>query len=575
MTNISPCHTHYYTGFYLFCLCLLSNSCYNKKHMKNKSPLQLLETYFGYTEFRTNQEEIINSVLSGVDTLAIMPTGGGKSLCYQIPSLIFEGLTIVVSPLIALMEDQVQYLHKVGIEALLLNSTLDWKTYNANMDMIRQGKTKLLFCAPETLVTDRIQELLSGVEVSCLTIDEAHCISEWGHDFRPEYGALKSIRSKFPKALCLALTATATKNVRSDIIQGLGFKKKYEEFISTFNRENIYLEVVPKQRVKEGGPLKQVKDFIFSHKNQVGIVYCFSRKQVDELTDYLSKAGIKALPYHAGLSDIQRSENQNAFITDKVQVMVATLAFGMGINKATVDFVIHFDMPKSMEQYYQEIGRAGRGGQKATALLLYSYGDTRKIRFFMEEKHGKELEAAEKQLKAMVDYCQARSCRRQLLLSYFGEIYQCDNRIHSKNKDEKNHSCCDICSTGKGVDIDVTIPAQKLLSCVFRTGERYGTSYVVDVLLGSRQQRILENGHEKLSTWGIGTEYAKEDWFELTRLLLEAGFLAKSSDYAVLSITRDGKASLVDRALIMLPFVPSGKVSKAFSQIKKRRKRVD
>lgn len=517
-----------------------------------KNPAEILKKYFGYDSFRSGQEEVINSVLQKKDTLAIMPTGGGKSLCYQIPALMFSGLTIVVSPLISLMEDQVAQLQELGIGALFLNSSLSWETYCENMAQVREGNVKLLYMAPETLASDRIQELLATVEISCLTIDEAHCISEWGHDFRPEYRMLASFRRRMDKAVCLALTATATEQVRKDIKSSLQLKR-CNEFISSFNRDNIFLEVQPRWTMETGGAENQLLEFIKLHKNESGIVYCFSRKQVEAVADFLQSKKIQALPYHAGLNDAQRTKNQNQFLKDECKIIVATLAFGMGINKPNVRYVVHFDLPKSLEQYYQEIGRAGRDGKPAHALLLFSRADIRKIQFFWEEKEGSERLMAEEQLSKMLEYAETYECRRKKLLSHFGENYICDLKLGCKS--------CDICAAGPALEIDVTIPVQKLLSCIWRTGEKYGTSYIVDILLGSKAKRILENRHHKVSTWGIGKEYTKDDWFELTRLLIEYGFLKKSADYAVLSLTRTAKESLTTRAKVMLPFKPRGKAS--------------
>lgn len=505
-----------------------------------------LKKYFGYDSFKNGQEEIIRTVLSGRDTLALMPTGGGKSLCYQLSALLFDGLTIVVSPLIALMEDQVSALEKRGISAVFLNSSLDWDTYRLNMDLIRSGEIKLVYCAPETLLTERVQSLLAPLKVSCLTIDEAHCISEWGHDFRPDYRSISVLRTVFPQAVCLALTATATAQVRSDIKRSLRLKN-CAEFIQSFNRENIFLNVVPKKTAKEGGAESQAADFIGRHRNESGIVYCFSRKQADSLALYLQRRGFQALNYHAGLSDETRSRHQQLFIEGKVKIITATLAFGMGIDKSDVRYVIHFDLPKSLEQYYQETGRAGRDGKPAEALLLYSYADTRKIRFFINEKTGKEAEAAERQLREVIDFCEESDCRRAALLAYFGERYV-------PLKGDPLSSCCDLCRKLPQGERDTTIPAQKLLSCIIRTGERYGISYIADILIGSRQERIVENGHRSLSTWGIGKELSKKEWIELARLLIAAGLLSKSEDYGVLSLTPKGTEKLRRREKIMLAF---------------------
>lgn len=509
------------------------------------SPAYILKTVYGYDTFRPLQEEIIHKILAKQDTLAVMPTGGGKSLCYQVPALILPGLTIVVSPLIALMQDQVNFLQSSGVEALFLNSSLEWDTYRENMSRVRSGKIKLLYVAPETLVTERVQELLSSVQVDCITIDEAHCISEWGHDFRPEYRKISAIRALFPDAVCLALTATATAQVRTDIKKTLKLNN-HAEFIASFDRKNIFLEVVPKQK-----PMQQVLNFLSRFPDQSGIIYCFSRKQVDDLASELQSHGLSALPYHAGLRDDVRASNQEQFLKDDVRIMVATLAFGMGINKPNVRFVIHHDLPKSLEQYYQEIGRAGRDGEPSHALLMYGQGDTRKIRFFLEEKSASEVRKAEIHLKGMTSYAEMTSCRRAALLGYFGEKYT-RAQIPGAVTAEPAGFCCDVCSRGPVAESDVTVPAQKVLSCILRTGQRYGAAYIIDVLLGSRQKRITDNGHHKLSTWGIGCEMAKEEWSDLVRSLVEGGYLSKDDEYGVLSLTGEARTALSEREPILL-----------------------
>ena len=503
------------------------------------TPESVLKSVFGYDAFRPLQKEIIAEVLARRDVLAVMPTGGGKSLCYQVPALLFPGLTIVVSPLIALMQDQVSQLEAAGVPAILLNSSLDRDEWRANMARVRAGEIKLLYLAPESLVTARVQELLSAVRVDCFTVDEAHCISDWGHDFRPEYRSLAEIRALFPHAVCLALTATATAQVRRDIKKNLRLENP-AEFVASFNRANIFLEVRPKKN-----PVHQILEFLDANGEGAGIIYCFSRKQVDDLTAELVSRGHVALPYHAGLSDDARRENQERFLRDEARIVVATVAFGMGINKPDVRFVIHFDLPKSPEQYYQEIGRAGRDGLPATAILFYGYGDTRKIRFFMEDKSASETKKAEAHLKAMTDYAESRTCRRKVLLAWFGEDFESTGPAQD---------CCDVCAKPAAKDADVTVIAQKLLSCVVRTGERYGAAYVIDVLLGSRQKRIVDNGHHKLSTWGIGRELDKDGWFELVRVLLEGGYLTKDDEYGVLSLTGEARDALSSREAIELPF---------------------
>ncbi len=527
----------------------METNCYNnyvKIHSDTfieSSPELVLQTVFGYSSFRSGQEEIISSVLSGRDTLAVLPTGGGKSLCYQIPALIFKGITVVVSPLISLMQDQVSSLRASGINSVFLNSSLERDGYIAAVDGIKSGNVKIVYVSPEGLATGRIRELLcENVTVSCITIDEAHCVSEWGHDFRPDYLDIRSVRKILPGAVMLALTATATEQVRGDIVNNLGMKNPFI-FVSSFNRSNIYLEVRQKKN-----PEAQVIEYLGKHKNESGIIYCFSRRQVDELTESLEKKGFPVRSYHAGLTDERRAKNQELFIKDEIKIMVATVAFGMGINKPNVRFVINYDLPKSIEEYYQETGRAGRDGKQAYSLLLYSSGDIHKIRYFFEE--AADSKKSEKLLQGMLNFAASGKCRRRTLLEYFGEPY-----IQKNNQDE---FCCDICSSGEKPENDVTVPVQKLLCCIIRTGERFGTSYIVDVLLGSRQKRIIENRHNFLSTWGIGNELSRDEWFELVNLLIVHNYLRKSGEYNILRITAEGKSVLATRETIRMPFVFSG-----------------
>jgi ATP-dependent DNA helicase RecQ len=499
------------------------------------TPASILKNTFGYDTFRPLQREVIENVLNKRDSLAVMPTGGGKSLCYQIPALIFDGLTVVVSPLIALMKDQVEQMRAAGVPALFLNSTLSPEAYQANMEYVRRGETKLLYVAPETLLTPRIFDLLASLKVDCFTIDEAHCISEWGHDFRPEYRQLVDARRRFPGAACLALTATATPRVRADIVRTLGFSSS-NEFVASFNRENLYIEVAP----KSDAPIQTTR-FLERFKDQSGIIYCFSRKQVDELAEYLARKGYSVRPYHAGLEDDIRRHNQEAFIRDDAQIIVATIAFGMGINKPNVRFVIHYDLPKSIESYYQEIGRAGRDGLPAHCLLLYSYADVAKLKYFINEKEGEERRVAVQHLDAIVSYAEDdRNCRRKPLLNYFGEAFQiekCQN--------------CDNCNAEPPTLEDITIPAQKFLSCVKRTGERFGAGHVVDVLLGSKNEKVLKYEHDKLSTYGIGRELNQKQWMHLARQLAQMGYLNQDGEFRVLSLTPKAMEALRNRAKIM------------------------
>ena len=495
----------------------------------------ILKETFGYDTFRPLQREVIENVMARRDTLAVMPTGGGKSLCYQIPSLLFDGLTVVVSPLISLMKDQVEQLRAFGVPALFLNSSLGPQEYQENMDYVKRGEVKLLYVAPETLLTPRILTLLAGLKVDCLTIDEAHCISEWGHDFRPEYRQLVQVRKQFPQAVCLALTATATARVRQDIRSTLQFSTS-NEFVASFNRENLFIEVLPKRDAT-----RQTMDMLERYKDQSGIVYCFSRKQVDDLASYLISRGYSARPYHAGLEDIERKRNQEAFIRDDVQIIIATIAFGMGINKPNVRFVIHYDLPKSVEGYYQEIGRAGRDGLPAHCLLLYSYADVAKLNYFIDQKEGEERRVAIQHLNAIVGYAEDEtSCRRKPLLNYFGESYAADNC-----------SNCDNCNSSPTPLTDVTIPAQKFLSCVKRAGEKFGAGHITDILLGSKNEKVLRWGHEKLSTYGIGGELTQKQWMRLARQLLSMGYLKQEGEYRTLGLTPKALEALRKRAPIM------------------------
>ena len=498
------------------------------------TPASILKETFGYDTFRPLQCEVIDNILARRDSLAVMPTGGGKSLCYQIPSLLFDGLTVVVSPLISLMKDQVEQLRAFGVPCLFLNSTLSPLEYQENMEYIRRGEVKLLYVAPETLLAPRILALLDSVQVDCLTIDEAHCISEWGHDFRPEYRQLVEVRKRYPQAVCLALTATATSRVRQDIRTTLKFSTT-NEFIASFNRENLYIEVLPKRDA-----YAQTVEMLERYKDQSGIIYCFSRKQVDELSAYLKLRGFSVRSYHAGLEDGERRRNQEAFIRDDAQIIVATIAFGMGINKPNVRFVIHFDLPKSVESYYQEIGRAGRDGLPAHCILLYSYSDVAKINYFIDQKEGSEKRVAIEHLNAIVRFAEdERVCRRKPLLNYFGESYQAENC-----------SACDNCTSAPTPLTDITVYAQKFLSCVKRADEKFGAGHIVDILLGSKNEKVLRWDHDKLSTYGIGTELTKKQWMHIARQLLSMVYLKQEGEYHTLSITARALDALRKREII-------------------------
>lgn len=480
----------------------------------------ILNKIFGYKSFRPLQEEIIKCTLDKKDALVIMPTGGGKSLCYQIPALIFEGLTVVISPLISLMKDQVEQLQELGVSALYLNSSLSKDQYLENINLLSEGSVKLLYVAPETLFQERTINLLLSLKVDCITVDEAHCISEWGHDFRPEYRKIIEIRNRFPKAVCVAYTATATPRVQKDINETLKLSSR-NNFIASFNRDNLYLEIIPKTNGVE-----QTMKFLRRYPNQSGIIYCFSRKQVDSLSLDLQEAGYSVRPYHAGLSDKERQKNQELFIKDDVQIIVATIAFGMGINKSNVRFVIHFDLPKNIESYYQEIGRSGRDGLRAHCLLLFSYGDIQKLRYFIDQKEPKERQIAERHLNSLLDFAETGICRRIPLLSYFGEKHQI-----------KKCGMCDNCNSSDKDLVDVTIPAQKFFSCIKRTNEIFGASYIIDVLRGSESIKITSNGHDKLSTYSIGREYTKKQWLFLAHQFIQQHLINTDNDFGSLKLT--------------------------------------
>jgi ATP-dependent DNA helicase RecQ len=482
-----------------------------------------LKHYFGYDQFRPGQRPVIEAVLKNQDALVIMPTGGGKSLCYQLPALLKLGVMVVVSPLIALMQDQVDSLTDNGVAATCLNSSLDFNTIRQREADLLAGKIKLLYVSPERLMSpgffELLRRLIQTVGVSGFAIDEAHCVSEWGHDFRPEYRQLSVLRERFPQIGVMGLTATATERVRGDIAQQLRLRDPLVQ-VSSFNRPNLFYEVRPKSRDGYQDLRQQVKQ----HQGS-GIIYCLSRKRVDEIAQRLSQDGESILPYHAGLSDDTRRENQTRFIRDDVRLMVATVAFGMGINKPDVRFVIHYDIPRNIEGYYQESGRAGRDGEPAHCSLYLAYGDVATADFLIGQKSDEdEQRIARQQLRQMVDYAETTVCRRQVQLSYFGELLagacqQCDNCINPPPLE------------------DWTIEAQKFLSCVARCHERFGMAHIIDVLRGSKKQKVMHLRHDQLSTHGIGKDRSVDEWRLLGRSLLHQRLVDETTDgYPVLKL---------------------------------------
>ena len=484
-----------------------------------------LKHFFGYDTFRPGQKKIIEAALQNKDLLTIMPTGGGKSLCFQLPALLRRGMTIVVSPLIALMQDQVDALQDNGIDATYLNSTLEYEERRSRQIAILQNRIRLLYVAPERLLNERFGLFLDRVHrdvgISAIAIDEAHCVSEWGHDFRPEYSKLKLIRHRYPKIPLQALTATATKRVRQDIIRQLDLRSP-DVHVASFDRSNIHYEVQPKDRNIYPKLLRAIRN-----ESGAGIVYCRSIKSVVKVTERLRKDGIEALPYHAQLPSLQRSQNQTSFLRDDVRVIVATVAFGMGINKPDVRFVYHYDLPGSLESFYQESGRAGRDGEPSKSILFFNYGDRKKTEYLIQQKSDtNEQKIAQQQLRQVIDYAEGHDCRRKIILRYFGERYQgnCGN--------------CDNCLNPKPIE-DWTVEAQKFLSCVARCQEKFGTNHIVNVLIGSRNKKVHQYGHHLLSTYGIGKGRTADEWKMLGRSLIHQGLVGQTTDgYPVLKLNK-------------------------------------
>ena len=535
-----------------------------------------LKQFFGFSSFRPLQEEIIRDALADKDVFAVLPTGGGKSLCFQLPALVRPGLTVVVSPLIALMKDQVDALQAAGVAATLLNSSLAAGESRPRLRGLHNGEFRLLYVAPERLMLSGFLDDLKKWNVNLFAIDEAHCISEWGHDFRPEYRQLLSLREIFPNVPMMALTATATERVREDIVKQLHLREPCC-YIASFNRPNLTYRVLSKSK-----PYDQVLEFLRARKRESGIVYCQSRKATESVAQRLTADGVQARPYHAGLSPKERSENQELFLRDEVRVICATIAFGMGINKPNVRFVIHYDLPKNIEGYYQETGRAGRDGLPGECVLLFSAGDVVKQTRFVDEKPDpKEQQIARAQLQQMVHYAECARCRRSELLAYFGEEPSADNC-----------GACDNCLSPRET-FDGTIAAQKFLSCVYRvrqhSGFDFGINQIAEVLTGADTESVRKWQHQKISTYGIGREHGSAEWKAIGRELIRLGLVEQRTEkfkFNVLALTDEGLTTLKQRRPVTLTkpaTAPEAKVRRAgeiacdeilFDRLRELRKRL-
>jgi len=515
---------------------------------------KLLKQYFGYDNFRPLQEEIVNHVVAGNDCFVLMPTGGGKSLCYQLPALKFKGMTLVISPLIALMKDQVDALRTCGINAEFINSSLNPGQIEEILTQIKDGKVKILYVAPERFALGGFRDFLKTIPISLIAVDEAHCISEWGHDFRPDYRHLSLLKTLFPSVPLIALTATATEKIRMDIASQLGLEKA-RVFVSSFDRPNLRLGVVEKKQA-----FPKLLNILQKYRNEPVIIYCFSRKDTETIARDLRKHNFKARAYHAGLTARERSAAQDLFIKDEINIIVATIAFGMGIDKPDVRLVVHYTYPKTLEGYYQEIGRAGRDGLASECVLFYTYADTRKHEFFINQIEDCEIrEKSREKLREVMAYAELKFCRKKYLLRYFGEELNTDNC-----------GSCDICLSKTGgissaapaaktseealAGFDATIISKKILSAVVRLQNRFGKQYVIDVLTGKKLAKIEENHHDKLSVYGIVTDFSEDQLKQIIDQLINSGHLQRSGGkYPVLSITKKGVVFLLGSSLLKLP----------------------
>lgn len=492
-----------------------------------RSPAAILKQVFGYSEFRDGQETVINAALNGQDSLVLLPTGGGKSVCYQVPALALSGLTVVISPLISLMQDQVSQLQALGVKAAYINNSLNRDEQQQIYQQLHNGLLKLLYVAPEKVLQHEFKERLSHLNISLFAIDEAHCVSHWGHDFRPHYCRLSELKQRFADVPMMALTATADKATRFDIVQQLGLNAPYIH-TGSFDRPNIRYTIEEKFK-----PLAQLLRYLKEQQSQSGIIYCTSRKRVDEIAEKIADAGMNAAAYHAGMSNEQRQFVQTGFARDDIQIVVATVAFGMGINKPNVRFVLHYDIPKSIESYYQETGRAGRDGLAAEAIMYFDPADIGRVRRFFEDIEDEQRRRVEEQrFNAMASFAEAQTCRRQILLNYFSEYQRepCGN--------------CDIC-LNPPKSFDGTLVAQQALSCVYRAEQRFGLGYIVELLRGANTSRIRDNNHHQLSTYGIGKDHSSEFWLSILRQLIHQGLLSQDiTQGSALRLTEGARAIL-------------------------------
>ncbi|MDB5490784.1 MAG: ATP-dependent helicase RecQ [Micavibrio sp.] len=502
------------------------------------TPETVLKTVFGYDSFRGQQKEVIDHIMNGGSCCTLMPTGAGKSLCYQIPALCRNGVGVIVSPLIALMQDQVSALRELGVRAATLNSSLDYQEMQETLRALESNQLDLIYVAPERLVTDQVLQLLDNIDIALFAIDEAHCVSQWGHDFRPEYRMLSNLRERYPHVPCIAVTATADEPTRKDILNQLHLDKL---FLAGFDRPNIRYDVTVKDNSK-----KQLLEFLKTQaKGESGIIYCLSRKKVDETAAWLADQGYTALPYHAGLDNRIRSANQNCFLKDEGIIIVATIAFGMGINKPDVRFVAHLDLPSNIEAYYQETGRAGRDGLPAVAWMLYGLQDVAMRRQMIagSDAPDEQKRVEHHKLGALLGYCEAAHCRRQVLLQYFGDDHTaCGN--------------CDTCNTPPET-VDGLIPAQKILSCIHRTGNMFGAKHIVDVLTATPTPQTEKHRHDQVSTWGIGTDFDRKAWDSFIRQMVAANLVFVDMEgHGGLKITTDGAAFLKEKPALNLRLPP-------------------